>query len=195
MPSAPQPKRRVFFGIYSQFHPVLIVLQIVNIQLIYYIGLGVLFAFFDFLFNLKLHIGQYFHSDIFNSESPYRSIEYLSHGANLVFVISGLVYFVEKANKVLDFVVTTFLIHMVICFIYNMKVLMPVSWWLALVIECAVVILLGEYVCLKFEQKEIKIFDKIMDIVSHEKTQLKMKKKDLHGKDGEALELKEVVTL
>jgi Integral membrane protein S linking to the trans Golgi network len=70
---------------------------------------------------------------------------------------------------------------------------MPVSWWLATIIEAAVAILLGEYVCLKFEQKEIQIFNRIMDIVSHEKVQLKKKKKDRQPRDN--FELKEVITL
>ena len=66
---------------------------------------------------------------------------------------------------------------------------MPVSWWLAMIINCAATILLGEYICLKFEQKEIKIFDKILDIVAQESTQ-KPKKKE-----REKFELKEVITL
>ena len=74
---------------------------------------------------------------------------------------------VEKAKKILDFVLTNFFVHLVICTIYNgfpSKFL----WWLLNGVFITIVTLISEYITLKIEQKEIKL-----DLTIGQKTKIK----------------------
>jgi len=65
-------------------------------------------------------------------------------------------YIVVKAKKVLDFSVTRFIIHLIICSsIYQF----PTSWlwWVINIINVILETCIGEYFCLQEELKEIKI--------------------------------------
>lgn len=46
-----------FYGLYSNFNPKLIVLQIVCMEALFYLGLSILFIVFDTAFGLRFHIG------------------------------------------------------------------------------------------------------------------------------------------
>eukprot|EP01017_Pseudomicrothorax_dubius_P012915 TRINITY_DN15510_c0_g1_i1.p1 TRINITY_DN15510_c0_g1~~TRINITY_DN15510_c0_g1_i1.p1 ORF type:complete len:205 (-),score=25.99 TRINITY_DN15510_c0_g1_i1:102-716(-) len=153
-----------FYGLYSQFDPKLILLQIIAMQAVYYMGLGLLMTLFDFAFGLRPHLGQLFHHSCFNTDHGYGQIAILAHIFNIAVVIAGLSYVVEKGSKVLDFVATTYIIHGILAVFYNRSLAFETSWWFVNLSVCGTTVLLGEYILIKFEQQEIRLFENLLGI-------------------------------
>lgn len=61
---------------------------------------------------------------------------------------------VERAKKCLDFTVTLYIIHLILCCLYNG---FPTSflWWFVYVLCVVVTALLGEWLCMRRELKDI----------------------------------------
>ena len=81
----------------------------------------------------------------------------LAHALNVPLHILALAHIVEKANKCLDFTVTTFFLHMIATWLYFGRFPWVFSWWLWHAILVTVTVVVGELVCLKFETAEIKL--------------------------------------
>ncbi|KAI5660575.1 hypothetical protein M9H77_29368 [Catharanthus roseus] len=136
--------------------PWLIVAQIVCLQCLYYITLG---------FFLGIIVG---------IRVPRMSLVYLFDFATVTastvtgwcviasFLLSSLVgagylvYLVERAKKCLDFSATLYIIHTFICIIYGGWP-SSLTWWVVNVSGLAVMALLGEYLCIRRELREIPI--------------------------------------
>ena len=73
-----------------------------------------------------------------------------------MFVILAQAYIVEKANKVLDFTVTIFLIHLFAVW-YTYRLPTTLSWWMTQGGLVTVTVFAGEYFCLWLETAEIKL--------------------------------------
>jgi hypothetical protein len=100
-------------------------------------------------------------------------------------MIFGLIYIVEKAKRVLDFIGTVFIFHIVFCLWYNGFVLFKFSWWVIHGFCFLVTVFLGEYVCMKCEQQEIKLVENLF-------SSKKPKKKKVEGPQESKRDLKKV---
>jgi len=100
-----------FMGLYAQFDPKLILLQMTSHQILYYCGLTFFYLIFDFSFGLRPHFGQYFDQTIYDWSHSYGMIAVIANFMNMFLIIVGLIFITEKGNKVADFVVTIYLIH------------------------------------------------------------------------------------
>ena len=158
-----------FFGLYAHFDPKLISLQIICNSLVYYCGLTLLYLLLDTCFGIQFHIGQFFHYSIYDTEHMYGMISLISNLFNMAIVIIGLYVITEKANKVLDFVFTTYFIHFMICVFYNGTIFLSWRWFITNGIIMVLTIFTGEYVLLHGEQQEIKLFEDIMSPTSVDK--------------------------
>lgn len=69
---------------------------------------------------------------------------------------SYLLYFIERAKKCLDFSATLYILHLFICIIYGGWP-SSVAWWILNATGLALMALLGEYLCVKRELREIPI--------------------------------------
>ena len=79
-----------------------------------------------------------------------------SHAINIMFVVLSEAYFVEKANKCLDFTLTIFILHLLFTsLVYKFPT--SISWWLTHAAIVTVTVLTAEFVCLKLETAEIKL--------------------------------------
>lgn len=67
-----------------------------------------------------------------------------------------MLYVIERAKKCLDFSATLYIIHLFICLIYGGW---PVSltWWVVNLIGLASMSLLGEWLCIRRELREIPL--------------------------------------
>ena len=63
---------------------------------------------------------------------------------------------VEKSKKVLDFSVTLFFIHFVLCILYN-GFPSTWDWYIVHILASIVMILLGEYLCSRREMEDIPL--------------------------------------
>lgn len=140
-----------FYGLYSNFNPKLITLQIICMEALFYLGLSILLIIFDTAFGLRFHIGQFFHHSTFNTDHLYGNIAIITYFLNVPIIICGLVFVVVKANKVLDFISTIFLIHLALCLYYNGLKFFNVGWFVINGICFLVNVIVGEYVCIRFE--------------------------------------------
>ncbi|KAL1565120.1 protein SYS1 [Salvia divinorum] len=136
--------------------PWLIVAQIVCLQCLYYLALGVFLSilvgtrvskmslvyFFDYAtVDASTVIGWGVMSSIFFSSIA---------GAGF------LVYLVERAKKCLDFCATLYIVHLFICTIYGGWPA-SITWWVVNLTGLAAMALLGEYLCMRREMREIPI--------------------------------------
>lgn len=67
-----------------------------------------------------------------------------------------LVFLIERAKKCLDFSVTLFVVHLFVCMLYG-GLPSSVTWWVVNGTGIAVMALLGEYLCIRRELREIPI--------------------------------------
>lgn len=67
-----------------------------------------------------------------------------------------MLYFIERAKKCLDFSATLYTIHLFICIVYGGWP-SSIAWWAVNVAGFAVMALLGEYLCIRRELREIPI--------------------------------------
>ncbi|XP_052176298.1 uncharacterized protein LOC127790719 [Diospyros lotus] len=136
--------------------PWLIVAQIVCLQCLYYVTLG------------------FFMAILVGSRVPRMSLVYVLDFATVTastitgwcviaaFLLSSiagavyLLYLIERAKKCLDFSATLYIIHLFICILYGGWP-SSMTWWLVNVTGVAVMALLGEYLCIRRELREIPI--------------------------------------
>lgn len=67
-----------------------------------------------------------------------------------------MLYVIERAKKCLDFAATLYIIHLFICIVYGGWPA-SVTWWVVNIAGLAIMSLLGEYLCIRRELKEIPI--------------------------------------
>ena len=71
-------------------------------------------------------------------------------------MIAVFILIVDKAKNILDFVLTYFFIHLILCTI-NSGFPSNFIWWAIQGIILTLVTLISEFISLKIEQKEIKL--------------------------------------
>ena len=82
--------------------------------------------------------------------SPRNSLVASTDSAVLLAVI------VEKSKKCLDFAVTLFIIHLLLCWGYN-GIPAVSDWWIVHIAGTIVMVLLGEYLCSLKEMQDIPL--------------------------------------
>lgn len=139
------------------FNPILIIAQIFLILSSNY----VLFIFFMFLFNsffgLRMHIDQIFSPEVFEfTENSYGYSTLLTYFFCNLFMIFIYVVIVDKANKILDYAITNFFLHVLLTtFVKHFP--LNYFWWVINGSITASVTLISEFISLKLDQKEIKL--------------------------------------
>jgi len=146
-----------FLGLYAQFEPKLILLQMICHQILYYCGLTIFYLIFDISFGVRPHFGQFFHASIYDFSHTYGVIAMIANFLNIFVMIVGLIFITEKGNKVLDFVLTVYFFHFIICAFYTGTIFLGWSWFIFNGSFAVATILLGEYICLRLEQQEINL--------------------------------------
>ena len=81
----------------------------------------------------------------------YSWITIIANSINIIFVVVSQAFIIEKANKCLDFTLTTFIIHLVTIWIYTGRFPWSFEWWLAHFILIVVTVLVAEYVIMRIE--------------------------------------------
>ncbi|KAB2008112.1 hypothetical protein ES319_D10G077100v1 [Gossypium barbadense] len=123
--------------------PWLIVAQIVCLQCLYYLTLGV---FLSFLVGIRV-----------SRMSLVYFFDFASVTTSTVTGCAGyMLYLIERAKKCLDFSATLYIIHLFICIIYGGWP-SSITWWVVNGTGVAVMALLGEYLCIRRELREIPI--------------------------------------
>ncbi|XP_052180776.1 uncharacterized protein LOC127793980 isoform X1 [Diospyros lotus] len=136
--------------------PLLIVAQIICFQCLYYLTLGL---FMEILVGTRV-----------SRISLVYFFDYVTITASTVtgwcviaaFLLSSLagavymLYLIERAKKCLDFSATLYIIHLFICILYGGWP-SSITWWVVNGTGVAVMALLGEYLCIRRDLREIPI--------------------------------------
>lgn len=136
--------------------PWLIVAQIVSIQCLYYLAQGVFLSILVGTRVSKMSLVYFFDYATVDASTVTGWCVMASIFLSSVAGAGFLVYIVERAKKCLDFCATLYIIHLFICIIYGGWPA-SVTWWVVNITSLAVMALLGEYLCMRRELREIPI--------------------------------------
>ncbi|XP_020106421.1 protein SYS1 homolog [Ananas comosus] len=145
----------MFYGA-MVWDPWLIVSQIVCLQCLYYLTLGLFLAILVGTRVSRLGLVYFFD---FSTLNPSTVTGWCAIVSFLLTSIAGagfLLYLVERAKKCLDFAATLYIIHLFICIIYGGWP-SSITWWVVNLSSLALMSLLGEWLCIRRELREIPI--------------------------------------
>ncbi|KAK3410970.1 protein SYS1 homolog isoform X1 [Eucalyptus grandis] len=136
--------------------PWLIVAQIVCLQCLYYLTLGLFLSLLVGTRVSRLSLVYFFD---FAAVTMATVTGWSVIAAFVLTAVAGagyMLYLIERAKKCLDFSATLFIIHLFICIIYGGWP-SSITWWVVNGTGLAVTSLLGEYLCIRRELREIPI--------------------------------------
>ncbi|KAG4199107.1 hypothetical protein ERO13_A05G129132v2 [Gossypium hirsutum] len=134
--------------------PWLIVAQIVCLQCLYYLTLGVFLSFLVGTHVSHMSLVYFFDFATITSSTVVGWCVIASFLFSSVAGAGYMIYLIERAKKCLDFSATLYIIHLFICLVYGGWP-SSVTWWVVNGTGVAVMALLGEYLCIKRELREI----------------------------------------
>lgn len=143
----------------NNFNPQLIISQILCLQCYYYIALGLIFQCNYILFGLGgITLDRLFTDTYLNIWS---AAGWVDNGAVLSASVIGsilLTIVVEKSKKCLDFSITSFVLHLLVCTLYSGGNIPGTwDWWIIHFIGMIIMVLFGEYLCSKKELSDIPL--------------------------------------
>ncbi|PWA62262.1 integral membrane protein SYS1-related protein [Artemisia annua] len=136
--------------------PWLIVAQIVCIQCLYYLSLGVFMGVLVGTRVNKMSLVYFFDFATVTLSTVTGWCVVVSFLLSSVAGAGVLLYLIERAKKCLDFSATIYIIHLCICVLYGGWP-SSVTWWVVNGTGLAITALLGEYLCIQREMRDIPI--------------------------------------
>merc|ERR1712127_102628 len=136
--------------------PPLILGQIATVQCIYYVSLGFILTLASWVFGLPPSLSYMFDSNILHLSNYTNTLVVTCHAISALGGSVALWYFVKRAKQCLDFTCTMHLIHLIGCVIYR-GFPSTVSWWLIQLVCITVMVVMGEYLCMRTEMREIPL--------------------------------------
>ncbi|KAJ0680228.1 hypothetical protein HanPI659440_Chr16g0621921 [Helianthus annuus] len=136
--------------------PWLIVAQIVCIQCLYYLTLGVIMTVLVGARVSRMSLVYFFDYATVTLSTVTGWCVITSFILSSIAGAGFLLYWIERAKKCLDFAATLYIIHLGICVLYGGWP-SSITWWVVNGTGLAITALLGEYLCIKRELREIPI--------------------------------------
>ncbi|XP_009615182.1 uncharacterized protein LOC107816044 [Nicotiana tabacum] len=145
----------MFYGT-AVWDPWLIVAQIVCLQCLYYLTLGIFLAILVGTRVTRMSLVYFFDYATVTASTV---TGWCVIAAFILTSLAGaglLLYLIERAKKCLDFSATLYIVHLFICIVYGGWP-SSITWWVVNITGLAVMALLGEYLCIRRELLEIPI--------------------------------------
>ncbi|XP_042950594.1 protein SYS1 homolog isoform X2 [Carya illinoinensis] len=136
--------------------PWLIVGQIVCLQCFYYLTLGVFMTIFVGTRVPRMSLVYFFDYATITTSTVTGCCVIASFLFSSLAGAGYMLYLIERAKKCLDFSATVYVIHLFICIVYGGWP-SSMTWWVLHGTGIAVMALLGEYLCIRRELREIPI--------------------------------------
>lgn len=136
----------------QNFDPLLIITQIILIFSIHSVLLTIFTLTFNTFFGLKLHIDQIYSPESMDFQSSYGYCAFCSLFFTNVLMIGVYISIVDKANKILDYVLTNFFIHLILTTL-NSHFPFNFAWWFINGLFVTITTLISEYISLRSSQK------------------------------------------
>ncbi|KAI8374506.1 integral membrane protein S linking to the trans Golgi network-domain-containing protein [Radiomyces spectabilis] len=144
----------------ASWDPILNVAQIASLQSIYYLVLS------GFLLVALALSGGELSLDSILDDDEIRTDTVLGWTLGLVCLVSAtatiplLVFIVQRAKLILDFVVTLHIFHIVLVWIHKQRFPTTGAWWLLQILSAVIMTLGGEWACMRREMKPIMMKQK-----------------------------------
>jgi len=140
----------------SVWDPFLILCQIVAMQSVFYLSLGIFLLMLGWMSNVLVSLDQFLSFEEITVHNSSGLITIFSFLASSIVGAGALVVVVERAKKCLDFAATTHIVHLVACMGYSG---FPTNWlwWLLMLSTMVITAVLGEYLCWRREMREIPL--------------------------------------
>mmetsp|Transcript_26640 Transcript_26640/g.50053 ORF Transcript_26640/g.50053 Transcript_26640/m.50053 type:complete len:164 (+) Transcript_26640:32-523(+) len=147
-----------FFGA-DEFNPRLIMTQIVVMQSSFWLCLGAMVAAADWLLSEEQSAAQLFQPEAYTWSTKRGLILASALWLTSVLMAVELRFVIQRAKKCLDFVATYHLFHLLATFLAEG---FPANseWWIIQFPALLVAVLLGEYLCMRAETQDIKLYKK-----------------------------------
>lgn len=145
----------MFYGA-MVWDPLLIVSQIVCLQCLYYLTLGLFMAILVGTRVSRLSLMYFFDFSTLTASTVTGWCAIVSFLLSSLAGAGYLLYLIERAKKCLDFSATLYIIHLFICIIYGGWP-SSITWWGVNITCLALMSLLGEWLCIRRELREIPI--------------------------------------
>ncbi|XP_019425094.1 PREDICTED: protein SYS1 homolog isoform X1 [Lupinus angustifolius] len=136
--------------------PWLIVGQIVCLQCLYYITLGMFLSLLVGTRVSRMSLVYFFDYVTITASTVTGWCVIASFLLSSIAGAVYMLYLIERAKKCLDFSATLYIIHLFICIVYGGWP-SSITWWIVNGTGIAVMALLAEYLCIKRESREIPI--------------------------------------
>jgi hypothetical protein len=148
----------------TNFNPILITSQIILVISIFYVSFISTTMLHNSFFGLQLHIDQILSSEAFDFQSTYGYCALTASLNTHIIMTIVFIVFIEKANRIFDYALTTFFLHLILTTL-NSQFPMNLGWWLVNLALFAVTIVISEYISLRLDQRDITVDFKVSDKV------------------------------
>lgn len=146
----------MFYGS-NTWDPVLITSQIVCVQFLFYISLGILQAIILGPILGHITVDYMFDWGHINFKAKLGWLNWMTHILNSVAAAGVLAWIVERAKKCLDYGATCYIWHCIFVWWYSSSWPASTAWWIANGVGFVVMVLLGEWFCVRREMQDIPL--------------------------------------
>lgn len=141
----------------TTWDPLLIVSQIVAMQCVMYVGLGVWMVIMDTLIGSSRSLDHLFKYQEIHVRDVNGKLVITAFVLNALIGSLGLWFIVQRTKQCLDFTCTVHLIHLFACWFYNAHFPNAFSWWLLNIACLAIMCVCGEFLCMRTELQAIPV--------------------------------------
>ncbi len=140
----------------KNFFPILILSNIGILFTITYISQFIFSFILTLIFQLIFHPSLITGHEQYDFTSNYSTVSIISLLLSSIIMILSFVVIVEKANKIIDYALTNFLLMIIFNWIVDSFPILY-SYWIVMGIQLTVIILVSEYISLNIESQNIKL--------------------------------------
>lgn len=137
--------------------PALIVSQIIAMQSQFYVFLGLWSYILNLIGKFDTSLDQVFTQTDLDVLEDSGRLNVIALLINSLTSALALWFVVQRTKLCLDFAVTTHLIHLIGCWIFNGHFPATLPWWVINIISIALMTVTGEFLCMRTEMKAIPL--------------------------------------
>ncbi|XP_054765350.1 protein SYS1 homolog [Lytechinus pictus] len=137
--------------------PMLLISQIIAMQSVFYVCFGIWLIMVDYILDHPKSLSQIFGYDCLDFSSSGGRMIVAVYVMNALTCAIGLWCIVQRTKQCTDFSVTMHFFHFIACWMYNSWIPSSMAWWFTNIGCIALTTVLGEYLCMRTELKDIPL--------------------------------------
>ncbi|BES87515.1 Integral membrane protein S linking to the trans Golgi network [Nesidiocoris tenuis] len=141
----------------TAWDPILIVSQIVAVQSVFYLTLGVWLLALDFVVGTSRSLDHVFKYQEIHSRDSIGKLVIVAFLLNALTGAVSLWCLVQRTKLCLDFACTVHFLHLILCWIYNGYFPVSLFWWVLNIVSAGIMCICGELLCMRTELKAIPL--------------------------------------